>query len=88
MQWGFKVAIDVFADCVFLVDIMVQMHAAYFMGSAEDGKVCEMNLLCMCVYVLSVYVYVNVYLCTCMCMCVYVYLCAYACVHMCMFTYV
>ncbi len=47
LQWGWKVAIDVFADCVFVVDIMVQMHAAYFIGNAEDGKV-RLITVCVC----------------------------------------
>lgn len=33
------IAIDIFSDVVFLVDIVVQLHAAFFVGNAHDGQV-------------------------------------------------
>jgi hypothetical protein len=42
-EWSFKVAVDITSCVVFLLDIVVQMHSASFVGKLK-GVCCRMRL--------------------------------------------
>jgi len=70
--------IDVFSDAVFVADVVMQMHSAFFVQNEDEGQ------WEVCVYIhtsISVYIFST---CTRVHVCIHLFICMHVCIHLCM----